>query len=96
MKKWKLKVLGLYISYISSFTFWKRTYGKRCEKLRKREDMDRFGAGVVIPINLLVTEERTPENYSQWNVEGQMIRDDKMIRRLRNLLKITICIPNIT
>jgi hypothetical protein len=34
-----------------------------------------------------VTEERTPENYSQWNVEGQMIRDDKMIRRLREFAK---------
>lgn len=53
----------------------------------KREDMDRFGAGVVIPINLSVAREDTKDGLSLWNVQGQMIRDEKMIRRLREFSK---------
>ncbi len=53
----------------------------------KREDMDRFGAGVVIPVNLTVHREDANEELSLWQVNGQMIRDEKMIRRLREFSK---------
>lgn len=77
----------IHFLYQFFYIFGKEPMEKDVKSYVKREDMDRFGAGVVIPINLLVTEEGTPENYSQWHVEGQMIRDDKMIRRLREFAK---------
>ncbi|SIT20136.1 hypothetical protein SAMN05421786_108203 [Chryseobacterium ureilyticum] len=78
-----------YIHFIYQFfyIFGKEPMLEGSKSYLKREDMDRFGAGVVIPINLSVSERETEQGFNEWNAEGKMIRDEKMIRRLREFAK---------
>ncbi len=78
-----------YIHFLYQFfyIFGKEPLAEGSKSYQKREDMDRFGAGVVIPVNISVTEKLNEQELSEWNVDGMMIRDDKMIRRLREFAK---------
>lgn len=78
-----------YIHFLYQFfyIFGKEPIAEGIKSYQKREDMDRFGAGVVIPINISVRENTNENQLSEWNVDGMMIRDDKMIRRLRDFAK---------
>ncbi len=78
-----------YIHFLYQFfyIFGKEPLAEGSKSYQKREDMDRFGAGVVIPVNISVNEKMNEQQISEWNVEGMMIRDDKMIRRLREFAK---------
>lgn len=78
-----------YIHFLYQFfyIFGKEPLAEGSKSYQKREDMDRFGAGVVIPINISVNEKLNEQQLSEWNVDGMMIRDDKMIRRLREFAK---------
>lgn len=53
----------------------------------RKEDMCRFGSGVVIPVNLSVSMQNMEEDITEWNEDGMMIRDSKMIARLREFSK---------
>ncbi|MGC5746569.1 hypothetical protein [Chryseobacterium sp. NFX27] len=77
----------IHFLYQFFYIFGKEPLNEGSKSYLKREDMDRFGAGVVIPVSLSVSEKLTEQKFSEWNVEGQMIRDDKMIRRLREFAK---------
>lgn len=78
-----------YIHFLYQFfyIFGKEPLAEGSKSYQKREDMDRFGAGVVIPVNISVTEKLNEQELSEWIVDGMMIRDDKMIRRLREFAK---------
>ncbi|SFN49073.1 hypothetical protein SAMN05421594_2956 [Chryseobacterium oleae] len=78
-----------YIHFLYQFfyIFGKEPINEGSKSYQRREDMDRFGAGVVMPVNISVSEKVIEQNFSEWNVDGQLIRDDKMIRRLREFAK---------
>lgn len=85
-----------YIHFLYQFfyIFGKEPLAEGSKSYQKREDMDRFGAGVVIPVNISVNEKLNEQQMSEWNVDGMMIRDDKMIRRLREFAKDSYMHPD--
>lgn len=85
-----------YIHFLYQFfyIFGKEPLAEGSKSYQKREDMDRFGAGVVIPVNISVNEKLNEQQLSEWNVDGMMIRDDKMIRRLREFAKDSYMHPD--
>ncbi|MDM1408929.1 hypothetical protein [Myroides sp. DF42-4-2] len=73
-----------YIHFIYQFFFiFAKEPGQGNRNYIKKEEMDRFGAGIVIPINLMISIEE--DNFI---VGGQMIQDEKVVRRLADFSQV--------
>jgi hypothetical protein len=53
----------------------------------KKNEMDRFGGGVVIPVNINLKEKDLEDGTIERTYEGKMVRDNKVIERLRTFVK---------
>ncbi len=56
-------------------------------KYIKKTEMDRFGSGTVISVNIGLKEKIEDQNFFIRTYEGKMVREDSTIRRLRESVK---------
>lgn len=82
----ELKNVG-FIHFLQQYFF---IYGRKANELStsyiRKDEMDRFGGGVVIPITLGLTQ-KIEVNKTIKRFEGKMTRDENVIGRLRNFAK---------
>lgn len=76
-----------FIHFVQQFFFiYGRTVQSSTTSYIRKDEMDRFGAGIVIPIALNLSQ-----SYEEGNIikkfEGKMLREDGVIGRLRNFAK---------
>jgi hypothetical protein len=67
------------------FIFGRKPEEGNTSYIRKNE-MDRFGGGIIIPVTLNLSQERK-ENLMVRRFEGKMIRDESVVQRLREFSK---------
>ncbi|RKS97406.1 hypothetical protein [Chryseobacterium defluvii] len=53
----------------------------------KKNEMDRFGGGIVVPVNINLREQDLEDGTIERTYEGKMVRDNKVIERLRTFTK---------